>query len=121
VLATLALSILQCCTCHLCGLGTLLDAAFASAGCVLWAICGVLFDQVQKQPVMQYAPRPEWRLSIVILSFVACGLFGLMALAAIWGILSACCCGSCCGDGSRTRTVHRDVEAGGKQGQFMRR
>lgn len=119
VLATLALSILQCCTCHLCGLGGLLDAAFAAAGTILWAIAGVIFDQYYKKPAMQNVPRPEWRLSITILSFTACALFGIMALAAIYSILSACCCGGCCGGGSRTRkqVVYRDVEKG--RGQFM--
>jgi len=119
VLATLALSILQCCTCHLCGLGGLLDAVFAAAGTILWAIAGVIFDRYYKQPAMQNVPRPEWRLSITILSFAACALFGIMALAAIYSILSACCCGGCCGGGSskRTQVVYRDVEKG--RGQFM--
>jgi hypothetical protein len=65
---------------------------------------------------MAAVPRPEWRLAVIILSFVACGLFGLMALAAIWGILSACCCGSCCsGGGGRRGAPYRDAEKGGQQ------
>lgn len=125
VLATVVLSILQCCTCHLCGLGTVLDAVFAAVGTVVWAIAGVIFDYYQKQPAMQNVPRPEWRLSITILSFVACALFGLMALAAIWSMFSACCCGGggCCSSSpARTKVVYRDVEKGGhQQGQFMAR
>lgn len=112
-----SVSILQCCTCHLCGLGSLLDTLFAAAGCVLWAIVGVIIDQVQKQPLMQSVPRPEWRLAIVVLCFTACALFGLMALAAIVSLFSTFC--ACCGGG--TRTVYRDVEHGKGGGQFMRR
>jgi len=32
ILATLALSLLECCTCNLCGLGFLVDTIFALAG-----------------------------------------------------------------------------------------
>lgn len=97
----------------------MLDAAFAAAGCVLWAIVGVIIDGVQKGMAAS-APRPEWRLAIVILCFVGCGLFGLMALAAIWTMLSMCCCGGGCCGGSGGRRSYRDVEAG-KGGQFMSR
>jgi hypothetical protein len=120
VVATGALSILQCCTCHLCGLGTILDAVFAAAGTFLWAVAGIIFNNYGKAPAMANAPLPEWRMSITILSFAACALFGVMALAAVYGMLSACCC-SCCGGGSRTKTVYRDVEYGKGQGQFMAR
>jgi hypothetical protein len=122
VVATAALSILQCCTCHLCGLGTILDAVFAAAGTVLWAVAGIIFNEYNSSPTMTNMPRPQWRLSITILSFTACALFGLMALAAVYGLLSACC-GCCCrrGGGSKTRAqvVYRDVEKGHQHGQFM--
>lgn len=117
ILATAALSILQCCTCYLCGLGTLLDAIFAAVGTVWWAICGWIFLQASKQPMNAALPRPEWRFSIMVLSFVACGLFGTMALAAIWSMLSSCC--GCCGGGTKTKVVYRDVEAG--KSQFISR
>lgn len=121
VVATMALSILQCCTCNLCGLGGILDAAFAAAGTVLWAAAGVIFDQCYKlmQQTNPNVPRQQWRFSITVISFSACGLFGIMAVAAVWSILSSCCCGGCCGGGSRTKTVYRDVEKG--HGQFMTR
>jgi hypothetical protein len=118
VIATAALSILQCCTCNLCGLGGILDAAFAAAGTVMWAIAGVIFNQYYNLQETQTpgVPRQQWRFSIPILSFCACALFGIMALAAVYSLLSACCC--CCGGGrSRTKVVYRDVEKG--QSQFM--
>lgn len=120
IVATAALSILQCCTCHLCGLGGILDAVFAVAGTFLWAVAGIIFNQYNKAPTMANMPRPEWRMSITILSFSACALFGVMSLAAVYSLLSACCC--CCkGGGSRTKVVYRDVEKGQVQGQFMAR
>ncbi|KAF6254451.1 hypothetical protein COO60DRAFT_1540574 [Scenedesmus sp. NREL 46B-D3] len=93
IVATGVISILQCCTCNLCGLGTLLDAIFAAAGTVLWAVAGVMFNLYEKMPAMAGAPRPEWRRAIPILSFTACALFGVMCLAAIYSIFAACCCG----------------------------
>lgn len=118
IVATGALSILQCCTCYLCGLGTILDAVFAAAGTFLWAIAGIIFNEYNKAPAVTNAPLPQWRLSITVLSFSACALFGVMALAAVYSMLTACCC-SCCGGGSRTKVVYRDAEKG--QGQFMAR
>eukprot|EP00879_Flechtneria_rotunda_P000134 GHRR01000197.1.p1 GENE.GHRR01000197.1~~GHRR01000197.1.p1 ORF type:complete len:216 (+),score=53.95 GHRR01000197.1:239-886(+) len=107
IIATGVLSILQCCTCHLCGLGSILDALFAAAGTVLWAIAGVIFQYYGKQSNMANIAQPGFRQSIPILSFVACGLFGLMCLAAIWGMLSVCCrCG-----GASSSSKRRDVEA----------
>ncbi|KAF8066270.1 leucine--tRNA ligase [Scenedesmus sp. PABB004] len=90
IIATGVLSILQCCTCNLCGLGSVLDCLFAAAGTVLWVVAGVIFNYYHK---LQSAavPRPEWRQLIPILSFVACGLFGLMCLASIWSMVATCC------------------------------
>eukprot|EP00882_Tetradesmus_deserticola_P002823 GHRQ01003001.1.p1 GENE.GHRQ01003001.1~~GHRQ01003001.1.p1 ORF type:complete len:263 (+),score=92.51 GHRQ01003001.1:347-1135(+) len=93
ILATAVLSILQCCTCNLCGLGTLLDAIFAAAGTVLWAVAGVILNYYQKLPAMADVPRADWRHAIPILCFVACGLFGVMCLAAVYSMFAACCCG----------------------------
>lgn len=98
--------------------GGILDAVFAAAGTFLWAIAGIIFNTYNKAPAMANVPRPEWRLSITILSFSACAVFGVMALAAVFSLLSACCC--CCkGSSPQTKVVYRDVEKG--QGQFMAR
>jgi hypothetical protein len=119
VIATAALSILQCCTCNLCGLGGIVDAAFAAAGTVMWAIAGVIFNQYYNLQEAQNpgVPRQQWRFSIPILSFCACALFGIMALAAVYSLLSSCCCNCCGGGRSRTKVVYRDVEKG--QSQFV--
>lgn len=132
MLATGALSLLQCCTCRLCGLGSVLDVAFAAAGSFLWAIAGIIFDGYNKQPSMATVPQPEWRFSITILSFTACAVFGLMALLSLYRMLSACCCAAstCCSPGGgppiRTKTMHLDYQQAldvenGRHSQFIAR
>jgi mannose-P-dolichol utilization defect protein 1 len=91
IIATGILSILQCCTCHLCGLGGILDVIFAAVGTAVWAVAGVVFLHYDAlQPA--WMPLPEWRRSIPALSFVACALFGIMCLASLWSMMSNCCC-----------------------------
>lgn len=124
VVATAALSILQCCTCNLCGLGGVLDAVFAAAGTVMWAVAGIIFNEYNNTPAMASVPLPQWRLSITILSFAACALFALMVLAAVYSLLAACC--SCCCAGSRrgsarAQVVYADMEKGHSHGQFIKR
>jgi mannose-P-dolichol utilization defect protein 1 len=115
IIATGILSILQCCTCNLCGLGTVLDAIFAAAGTVLWAVAGVMFNWYEKLPAMAGVPREQWRHAIPILCFTACALFGIMCLAAIYSIFAACCCGGSKrgykSGGGRNNTAACDVEA----------
>jgi hypothetical protein len=116
VAATGLLSLLQCCTCSLCGLGLLLDALFAAGGTLMWAAVATLFNHYNQRPIMAAVPRPEWRESITVLSFVAAALFGLMALAAVYCMLALCC--ACCREqrkgsklqGARAQVV--DCEAG---------
>lgn len=111
IIATGALSLLLCCTCNLCGLGGVLDALFAAAGTVLWAITGVVFNFYQRQPGMAAVPRPEWRATIPALSFVACALFGIMCLASLWSLFSRCCgCGSDRRSGGKGARRGADVE-----------
>lgn len=126
ILATFALSVLQCCTCNLCGMGLILDGVLGAAGTLMWCAVGLIFNTYHNRPAMQHVPQPQWRLSITVLSFTACALFGIMALAAVYSILKAlCCCCSCCGGGSkgqggRAQVVYRDMEKGHQgQGQFM--
>lgn len=82
LLATLALSILQCVTCQLCGLGPILDAVFALAGAAWWALAGVLFTQTRDAPYNRLLPLPEWREALVVVCWVGCGLF------ALWFVIS---------------------------------
>lgn len=108
LLGTLALSILLCCTCNLCGLGFLLDTIFALAGTVWWAAAGLVFGYYNKQPAIAQLPQSQARRWVYILSWVGCAAFGLTFLVRLYQMLSAVC--SCCG-GGRGRSRRKDVEA----------
>jgi hypothetical protein len=70
VLATGALSLLQCCTCNACGLGFLLDTVFAAAGAGWWALAGVVLRYHTQQPAVLALPHAETRRWIVMLCWV---------------------------------------------------
>lgn len=99
LLATLALSILQCVTCNLCGMGPLLDAAFALVGAAWWAVAAVLFTQTRDAPYNSVLPLPEWREALVVVAWVGCALFGLWFLISVARVFDSCCGGRCCGGG----------------------
>lgn len=114
LLSTLALSILLCCTCNLCGLGFILETAFAAVGTAAWALAGVVLMQNEERNAA--LPRADLRRVIYILTWTACGLFGLMFLANLWNMFAACC--GCCGGsrggrrGAKARSSAYDMESG---------
>ena len=71
ILATAALSLLQCCTCNLCGLGFVLDTVFAAAGTGWWAVAAVVFGFYARQPETAALPQANWRQWVIILSWVS--------------------------------------------------
>jgi len=99
----------------MCGLGVILDTAFAAAGTALWAIAGVVLYQSkslqQNQALLAGLPADKQNstknlnLIILILAWVACGLFAIMFFACLWRMLSTLCCKGCCGGSSRKREV----------------
>ena len=99
LLATLALSILQCVTCNLCGLGPVLDAAFALVGAAWWAVAAVLFTQTRDAPYNQILPLQQWREALVVVCWVGCALFGLGFVISVARVVDACCGGCCCNGG----------------------
>jgi len=106
LLATLALSILQCVTCNLCGLGPILDAAFALVGAAWWALAGVLLMQTRDAPYNKGLPLAEWRDGLVITAWIGCGLFALWFLISVAQVFDACCC-HCSGGGGGRRFERR--------------
>jgi mannose-P-dolichol utilization defect protein 1 len=103
--ASAALGLLLCCTCNLCGLGGVLDFIFAALGVAWWAVAGSLLNHYMHQPYVSALPQYNWRLIIIVLAFVSCGLFGISILISVMRVCSRCCGGS---SGGRK---HRDVEA----------
>lgn len=100
LLATLVLSILQCVTCNLCGLGPVLDAAFALVGAAWWAVAAVLFTQTRDAAYNRVLPLAEWREALVVVAWVGCALFALWFVISVARIFDSCCGGGrCCGGG----------------------
>lgn len=111
LLATLALSILLCCTCNLCGFGFLLETAFAAVGAAAWALAGVVLTQSRERNAS--LPQAKYRDIIFILTWAACGLFALMFLANLFSMFASCC--RCMGSkgrrGAKARSSAYDMEA----------
>jgi hypothetical protein len=87
----LVVGIIQCFTCHMCGLGGVLDVLFATAGALLWAAVSVIVTR-GKQAAEEFdssAENDKWREVIVVMSYVEAGMFGLIAIMGF----SKCCCG----------------------------
>lgn len=110
VLATAALALLLCCTCNLCGLGTVLDTVFALAGAAWWAVAGVVFNFYFKAPEVAALPQADIRGWIVILCWIGCACFAAAFLVNLASLLQKCC--SCCSGDGGSRS--RDVESGSR-------
>jgi hypothetical protein len=114
LVATLALGFLQCITCNMCGLGVILDTAFAAAGTALWALAGVVLTQsrnleqnkalISALPADKQSSTVTMNNIILYLAWAACALFAIMFLACLWRMLSTLCCKGSCG-GSKKREV----------------
>lgn len=96
LLVSLIISILQCCTCNLCGLGKFLDVVFAAAGTVWWVIAaGVVQANVNDAQNLDLSLN-NYRVAVVAMMWIEVGLFVLMVVS---GLFRACSClGGCCGD-----------------------
>eukprot|EP01025_Chloroclados_australasicus_P038215 TRINITY_DN3919_c0_g1_i1.p2 TRINITY_DN3919_c0_g1~~TRINITY_DN3919_c0_g1_i1.p2 ORF type:complete len:211 (+),score=5.65 TRINITY_DN3919_c0_g1_i1:94-633(+) len=100
--AMLALSILQCCTCDLCGAGWIFDAVLQGVLCAGW-VCYASWVTEAKKNIESWdeVKDPEWntveaedgRTLVFVLSWVEAGMLGLLAL---FNIVSGCSC--CCPD-----------------------
>lgn len=104
--ASLVLGLLLCCTCNLCGLGGVLDTIFAALATAWWAVAGAVLNHYMHEPYVSALPQYQWRLIIVILAFVSCGLFGISILISLIRVFASCCCG-----GSSRGRKQRDFEA----------
>mmetsp|Transcript_39153 Transcript_39153/g.116458 ORF Transcript_39153/g.116458 Transcript_39153/m.116458 type:complete len:183 (-) Transcript_39153:119-667(-) len=100
---SLALSILLCFTCNLCGLGPILECCFNGVGAVWWLIAALIFSAYVSEANKRdppFAPDVEnWRTSIPILAWIGFAAFTLMFMIYIGKIIAKCCeCCSCCDD-----------------------
>ncbi|KAI7840265.1 hypothetical protein COHA_006047 [Chlorella ohadii] len=86
-------SLIQCCTCNMCGLGKAFDVILAAFGTAWWAIAsGVIAHNVASGSIPATADSVQsWRESIPILCYVETGLFAGMFCSGLF----RCC--DCCG------------------------
>jgi len=94
----IVLGLLQCYTCHFCGLGGLVDGLFAVAGVVTWVVASILVGQARSD--LNAIPPPlndgfnSRRDVIYYMCWVEVGFFGVCCICSL---LKCCCC--CCGGG----------------------
>lgn len=91
--ASLAISLILCCTCDLCGCGAWLDAAFEGAAAAWWGVAaGVLAKNAAAADAAGVA-RPEWRERLLWASYGTCAAFAACALVSVARGLAKCCGG----------------------------
>ncbi|KAG1664466.1 hypothetical protein FOA52_006312 [Chlamydomonas sp. UWO 241] len=119
----IAVFILLCCTCNLCGLGYIVELAFFGAGTVLWLATGIiitkqivdtnnLFDGNFNDIVAASGndDLDKWRNIVLGLAWGAFGCFGVLFLIYLGKMLStvlSCC--FCCADDDKGNKVHAET------------
>lgn len=111
VIVSLLISLVQCVTCHLCGIGGVLDVIFAAAGTAWWVVVsrrggGVqacdkyLVDSSLLTPARRWIiasaivtkhanqangvlPEENWRNTVVGMMWAEVGVFGIMFLSGL--------------------------------------
>mmetsp|Transcript_19629 Transcript_19629/g.43337 ORF Transcript_19629/g.43337 Transcript_19629/m.43337 type:complete len:183 (-) Transcript_19629:235-783(-) len=98
----LAMSILLCFTCNLCGLGPLLETIFNGFAAVWWVIAALIFSAyVSEANDNNYFndQARDWRISIVVLAWVNFGLFTFIFCVYLGKMVAKICkCCGCCDD-----------------------
>ncbi|GAX76124.1 hypothetical protein CEUSTIGMA_g3567.t1 [Chlamydomonas eustigma] len=100
-----AVAILLCCTCNLCGLGPVLELAFAFVGTLMWLATSIVMTknvQGTSYSLSSFSvsmPQENWRTTVVALTWTEFGLFLFIFFVYMVKILSAACgCFTCCCD-----------------------
>ena len=91
IAAAAAISLLQCCTCDLCGLGPVLDFVFEVAAAAWWGIASGVFWKYTQGANAAGIPQEEWRDRVNWASWGVTAAFGVMALLSISGAIGRCC------------------------------
>jgi hypothetical protein len=90
---TIIIGLLQLVTCNMCGCGKYMDAVFTVLAAAWWLAAGFILAAQAKsaneaQPTI---PGQEWRTTIVLLSWITSGLFGVLFLVHLGRIGVSCC------------------------------
>lgn len=89
--AALALSILLCCTCNLCGCGTWVDAVVEGGAAAWWGVAAGVFARNAAAADGAGLEGTDWRQYILYAAYGEVAAFGLMALISVARGLAACC------------------------------
>lgn len=90
----IVIGIIQCYTCHLCGLGGILDFIFAAAGSAAWVVASLMVTNIYKDGNASDNPAViafnDERETIMIMCWVEFGLFASIIFASILKCLTCC-------------------------------
>ncbi len=84
LLFSLVISLVQCLTCNLCGVGSVLDVVFAIIGTVWWSIAAVVVTKNGTEANSQDIPEPSARNAVIALAWTEVALFVVL-------VVSGCC------------------------------
>ncbi|GBF97431.1 hypothetical protein Rsub_09597 [Raphidocelis subcapitata] len=96
VLFTLAIGLLQVCTCNACGCGAGMDTVMAVLAAGWWVVGAFLLSTNSTRANAAGLPKREWRETVAWLTWITAGLFGAMFAVHASRLLSKCC-RRCCG------------------------
>lgn len=91
------LSIVQCYTCHLCGLGGLLDGAFAFCAACCWLAASLLVNTARNDLNGVQPPYNDGFNNRRDIIYVMCWVETALLIVSFLAALFKCCC--CCGGG----------------------
>ncbi|GAB4818993.1 hypothetical protein N2152v2_006039 [Parachlorella kessleri] len=83
LVVSLAISIIQCCTCNLCGLGRILDLIFAVVGTGWWAIAAAVIQKHVDDAANEGLSLQHYRTATVGLMWTEVALFGLLVISGV--------------------------------------
>jgi hypothetical protein len=100
-LVSILVSVLQCCTCNLCGCGAFLDFIVSLVGTVWWCAAAIVVTIYGLDANEAGWPQQNWRNAIIALAWVASAAF----IVHLCLFLSYMCC---CGDEEKEKYRNRD-------------
>ncbi|CAL5224584.1 g7291 [Coccomyxa viridis] len=101
ILATIIVALFLCCTCDLCGCGSVFEFIFAAAGTAWWAIAAIVLMKKSWAADDANVGNHDWRLANWIICWVGCGLFLLLAILSFARAINQLC--ACCNGGRNNR------------------
>lgn len=95
LVATAAVSILQCVTCDLCGCGATLDFVLGAVGAGWWLMASFLFKKNidAANAATPLVPNQVWRDRVLYLAYAEVPLFALVCVVALFKGMMWCCGG----------------------------